>query len=31
MIRRIIPELFAEDPQLAPKADALAAKTYELV
>ena len=31
MIARHYPELFADDPNLAPKASALAAKTYELV
>ncbi len=30
-IRRHYPELFADDPNLAPKANALAAKTYELI
>jgi len=30
-IRKHYPELFADDPNLAPKANALAAKTYELV
>jgi L-lactate dehydrogenase complex protein LldE len=30
MIRTHYPELFADDPNLLPKADALAAKTYEL-
>jgi L-lactate dehydrogenase complex protein LldE len=31
MIARHYPELFADDPNLAPRADALAAKTFELV
>ena len=31
MIKAHYPELFADDPNLARKADALAAKTYELV